>query len=63
MDVQCGSEFLWFEEFEKKESQWAQERDQNDLTPWNFKPLFVEKDNDLGDYKTELRWPHAHASG
>jgi hypothetical protein len=28
MEVQCGSGFVWFEEFEnKKEGQWAQERE------------------------------------
>jgi hypothetical protein len=34
MDVQCGLGFVWSKDFEKmKEGQWAQERDQSDLTP------------------------------
>ncbi len=32
MEFQCGSGFVWFKKFEKKnEGQWVEERDQSDL--------------------------------
>jgi hypothetical protein len=63
MEVQCGPRFVWFENFEKKEGQWASERDIKVIWPLrNLKPLFDEEGGVWSDYWTEFRWPLAHAN-